>query len=362
MDKQISGVGNAIKYMKGTLKTRYDFNEFNKHNIFNRISSQSEYGFYYFPYGYLFRYPKWGTLNSLGFRSKYEIEWIKRNRNDLILCIFSGGSTGFDILVPDEDTIAYGLENELRIMQQKGVLEKDKEVVVLNISQPGNLILNQITNYILFAMELKPDVVISHYGANDIGCGLINDATLLNKYGIGYADVLESWGKAIHESEESIAMDWNTDDRHMKPAPLTNFPRAVIEAMDMRIKQYSNIVKAENSIFIAGFQPWITSKYNHSDDEIKANSIYNPYYKNMYLAAPEAFRQYSQKLKTDVTKSDHGIVDISKCFSGLVSDVTHFGDVCHLTKHGNKICINEYSKALFDQFKQVKGKSSEEND
>ena len=362
MEKQISAVGNAIKYMKGTLKTGYDFTDYNKHNIFNRISSDSDYGFYYFPYGYLFRYPKWGKINSLGFRSKYEIEWIKENRSKLILCVFSGGSTGFDILVPDKDTIAYGIEDELKSMQENGLLEKNKEVVVLNISQPGNLILNQMNNYILFAMELKPDVVISHFGANDIGCGLINDSTLLNKYGIGYADVLESWAKAIHESEQSIAMDWNTDDKNMKAAPLTNFPRAVIEAMDLRIKQYSNIVRAENSIFIAGFQPWITSKHNHSDDEKKANSIYNPYYKNMYLAAPEAFKEYSHKLTTDMSKGDHGIIDLSKCFSKLLSDVTHFGDVCHLTKHGNKVCINEYSKALFDRLKQAKGKAYEKND
>ena len=51
-------LGPALKVMTASIETKFDFEQYNSHNIFNRLSESSEYGFYYFPYGYLFRYPK----------------------------------------------------------------------------------------------------------------------------------------------------------------------------------------------------------------------------------------------------------------------------------------------------------------
>ena len=133
------------------------------YNIFNALSKDSEYGFYYFPYGYLFRYPKWGTINSLGFRTSKELKWYKENRSDIYLIELFGGSCGFDILVADQHTIAANIENFLN--QNRFSLGIEKPVHVLNLSAPGNVVLNQINTFTLFGYELNPDMVISHHGA-----------------------------------------------------------------------------------------------------------------------------------------------------------------------------------------------------
>ena len=48
------------------------------------------------------------------------------------------------------------------------ILKTDKEVHVLNLSQPGNVILNQIVNFTLYGHQLAPDIVIAHQGFNDV--------------------------------------------------------------------------------------------------------------------------------------------------------------------------------------------------
>ena len=64
-------LGDAkTEWMTGKLNLDFDHGKFNKKNIFNNLSKTSDYGFYYWPYGYLFRHFKWGNVNELGFRCK----------------------------------------------------------------------------------------------------------------------------------------------------------------------------------------------------------------------------------------------------------------------------------------------------
>ena len=339
-------LGPAVKVMTASIQTKFDFDCYNSHNIFNKLSDSSEYGFYYYPYGYLFRYPKWGQINSLGFRTKYELEWFQIHRDDIYLVQFYGGSTGFDILVDDEHTISQLIENFMNENASQHNIRKP--VHVLNLSQPGNVLLNQISNYMNFGYLLKPDMVISHHGANDIATGLVTDSALLNKYSITYPDVQETWSKVLHNSSHTVSYDFADHTKpDFKPVDLKNFPPVVAQAYFERVKQFKEIVESQNIKFVSGFQPWITSKENLHPDEFSKNSSYNPYYKINYAACKSTF-ELSESIFNNKF-GDNGFVNMHRFFKTLDSALIHFGDVCHLTEIGDQeaaSCYNKYILAI----------------
>lgn len=102
--KSVKLPNTALSYMRGSIKTGFDFTAFNSHCIYNKLSDSSDFGFNYFPYGYHFRYSKWGTINDLGFRSPYNLEWFKENREDIYLVILPQDS---DIDVPSRTTTCF---------------------------------------------------------------------------------------------------------------------------------------------------------------------------------------------------------------------------------------------------------------
>ena len=290
------GHGPALRVMTSTLNTGFDFTEFNSHNIFNKLSKDSEYGFYYFPYGYLFRYPKWGCINSLGFRTPHELEWYKKNRSGIYLVQLYGGSCGFDILVPDEYTIAAQIEKYLN--NNRSLLGIDKPIHVLNMSAPGNVVLNQINTFTLFGYPLSPDIVVSHHGANDVITGLITDSRLLNEFQITYPDVQETWGKCIHNSNDNVNYDFaDPNNANFEPVEIQCFPPQVAKAYVSRVSQFRRYVEGLGIKFISGFQPICTSKKSLNKKELENIKGYNPYYAKNYAAS-----KYTYELSNELSQ------------------------------------------------------------
>ena len=101
------------RFSKANIKVDFDFKSFSEKNIFNKLSDNSEYGYFYYPYGYLFRYPKWGTINELGFRNKESLHKVRDLYPNHFIVLVFGTSTVFSILVKDEDTFCSKLEKKL---------------------------------------------------------------------------------------------------------------------------------------------------------------------------------------------------------------------------------------------------------
>jgi len=341
-------LGHAHLVMQSSIDVDFNFKEYAEKHIFNKLSEKSEYGFYYSPYSYFFRYPKWGTITETGFRSKeapYEIR--EQYQNHIIVAVF-GGSTGFDILVPDEKTFAAQLE--MKLNDDNVLLKKvQQRFKVINLSHPGNLVLNQVINYILFCHKMNPDIVISHNGANDLVSAQMNDRTLISKYDIGYPDVLEAWGRKIHDnSEVDIDYDFaNFECSNFRPAQPRNSPDDVIESYHSRVIQFNNLVIGNNAQFISGFQPWITSKKKLTEYEEKRLEEYNPYYKALYSNVPMLYDMYDKKLQKEKLNF---VVNIHRVFQELEDEISHFGDVCHLLEEGDLVVANEYYNKIRSLF------------
>ncbi len=340
-------LGDAHKVMKGTLKVKYDYEGYSKKNIFNSLSKNSDYGFYYWPYGYLFRHFKWGTVNDLGFREKYNFNEINEVYKDFYKIGFFGGSTGFDIFVKDSDTIVSKLEN--KINNDQDILNKIGKVKIINFSQCGNSILTEILNYVQFGGLVDLNLIISHGPVNDFIHMQINDPTLVKNYKISYTDVLEAWGRKIHDADdidiEFLHADVNRPD--FKPVKPKSSPDDILNTYVFRTNQFYNLVKGTGKKFISSLQPWITSKQNLSKKELEFKDSYNPFYQQVYKNVPMLYEKFVSTYSKQL--SHIPCVNIHEVFKNLSNKTDHFGDVCHLQEPGNEVSANEY----FKKFKQL---------
>lgn len=338
-------LGDALKVMSSSIDVDFDFGAYARRHIFNKLSASSEYGFYYYPYGYLFRYPKWGTINEMGFRFGENFPEARRKYADHFRIAFYGGSTGFDILVPDADTICAKLERKLNGSEAvRGVL--GRPVKIFNLSQPGNLVINQLINHVVFGSQLQPHMVISHNAVNDFASHQTNDPNLVSNYALGYPDVLEAWGRKVHDAHDVdidyLHADPQRDD--FVPAQPRTGPDAVLGAYHTRLRQFCRLCEDAGIAFVNGFQPWVTSKRSLSADEQRRLREYNPFYRDVYQNVPELYSKYRSDF---LTRDPIGILaDLESHFRDLDGSVTHFGDVCHLYEPGDEECAGVYFEAV----------------
>ena len=338
-------LGDAKKLlMTGKLKTNFDFEKFSKKNIFNELSKSSNYGFYYWPYGYLFRHVKWGSVNDLGFRCKenfYEINNIYKN---YYLIGFFGGSTGYDVLVKDEETLVNKIENKINNDQKlKDNIGKCK---IINFSQPGNVLMSQIFNYIQFGNLMNLNMVISHNSGNDLTTGLVNDPKILKNYKIAYVDIMEAWSRKIHDAHDveidTMFMDKNSSN--FRKVETKTDPDTVIMAYLFRCNQFKNIVTKNNQTFISGIMPHVFSKKNPSENEKLIYQNYNLYFQKPNSILPKVYEILISKYYNEISKFN--LVNLHNDFKNLSSNIDHFGDFVHLLNAGNEVAAESYFKKI----------------
>ena len=214
------------------------------------------------------------------------------------------------------------------------------------MAAPGNVLLNHINTFTLFGYELKPDMVISHHGANDVITGLITDPKLLNEYHITYPDVQETWAKAIHNSSDYVNYDYaEPTSSNFKAVEIQCFPHKVAEAYVHRVTQFRSYVEGLGIKFISGFQPICTSKQSLHEKEIENIKGYNPYYAKNYAASKYAY-ELSDNLFAQTEALLPGFVNLHRQFSSLSVDVVHFGDHHHLTAEGDAEAAACYNQVI----------------
>ena len=338
-------LGDAIKEMAGTLETAFDFAAYANEHIFNKLSETSDYGFYYSPYGYFFRHVKWGGINELGFRIKQDWTELREDRANYLMVNVYGGSTAFDIMVSEESTFCALLEKKLNADDALRSIAK-KPFRVVNLGQPGNMLLNQVFNHILFGAQLEPRFVICHNPVNDFATSQNNDPKLLSKYNFNYCDILETWARKLHSAEhidiDYLHVDPKRDD--FSPARVRTNKYAILKAYHYRVRQFCQLVGASGAAFINGFQPWITAKKDWSANEQRSFKGYRPYYKHIYANVPEMYVDY---LYGELFPDKPGIfVNFHEIFAGLSPEIDHFADICHLLPAGNEVVATEYYAAI----------------
>ncbi len=309
-------------------------------HAFNWAGPRLDDNFYYFPYGYLFRMTGMGPTNEFGHRIVADMDKLaQRPRTHKLVALF-GGSAAWSIFSYHREMFSQRLEDKLN--QHMAATAGTLSFTVLNFAAPGNVVLNQMQTYLLFCQKLRPDIVISHDGGNDLAYGKSSSPMLLNKHAITYQYNLEAWSHLLHDTYE-FPLSWERDK-----IPSVNFPRSVIRSYIFRKGQFRDIVQAFGGIFVAGLQPMFFSKRALSPDEKKSMVLYKNNegpLRNMHLL----YDKLEEVLEKKKPQEYEHFVNFHKLFSGYGAATTLMGDQIHTLPAGDEVIAGHYFDHIRDR-------------
>ena len=305
-------------------------------HIFNRLSKPEGEAFYYFPYGYLFRYPGVGPINQFGFRAPNDLSDFKERKEEHKLVICYGGSCGFSMYTLHHQMYTSVME---RILNETASRAGSRlRFSVLNYGQHGNVVMNSILTYILFNYHLKPDFIVAHDGWNDINYGMVQDPRLLKHGNFAYQNNLEGWSQILHGTGELPQSQIGTPFRPLGSAP------AVLGQYFTRKRQFESIVQANGAQFIWGLQPSSLNKKELHPLETENMETWekgNAFIDVIRQAIPLYKRASAEMDKMDVPK-----VDLYKEFGKYGKDDYLFVDPVHLSPEGDEIVGARYAQVI----------------
>ncbi len=313
-------------------------------------------------------------INSLGFRSE---EFEEKKDNDLVV-LFSGGSTAFGCgASADDKTITEQFKKKLTN------LFPSKNVKVYNLSQINNYQTQEIIIYIFFLKKLKPDIVISINGWNELIRNNFISDNAIKKYNVFNIVELEGWEPArvtknkkknflnhlylYLEDYSALVRGMNlvSSEQFIKRQKLLklyrNFDDSIIAGSELYVKNFeifNNLSKSFNFEYFIFLQPYITLKENLTEEEKKLIFYYKNHNK---LFKDEDFIQklydtgniYKKLFSEAVNKNYNNIFDFSSLFSKNNENI--YCSTVHLNDTGQDIFAKKIlevlnKKKVFDEY------------
>lgn len=308
-------------------------------HIFSRLAPrQNDLAFYFFPYGHFsLNGPAWGKMNSFGHRIDVDLKSLRsRDDNHKVIAVF-GGSTVFSASCRETETFCDRLEH--RLNEALTEQNSDIKVTVLNFGMSANLVLHQINTYVLFAEQLRPDLVISHAGFNDLFCGMLNEPSLINKYGINYLMGMEDWATHFPGAQD---VPLNVPSDPDAPYTVLATPQAVVDTYLDRQFQFKRLA-GERSPFVWGLEPLWFGK-NLTEDELTLCHIYfGDHGKNQtaFDRIPHAYEMLQEQIASHETGD---FINFHQLYSQAPTDLFAFCDPVHQTPDGD----DHISEIYFD--------------
>ena len=174
-----------------------------------------------------------------GYRNDENLYFDEKKTNEFLV-VMTGGSecAGYSHGV---ETIAQYVQRKLQAILRNHVVH------VLNLCMNSYVLASEMQAFLHFGYDLKPDVVISHTGWNDIIYGLL----VSNEFrgiGLNYNAWMESWLPSLYGSS-SLRMYPNVFDRlYPKGAEV------LIPAFWRQADKFHDLVRASGAKFIMGLQ------------------------------------------------------------------------------------------------------------
>ena len=234
----------------------------------------------------------------------------------------------------------YKLEQNLNEFESQ--LNTNRKYLVLNMAQHGNVVLNELISYILFAEKLKPDYVIGHDGFNDIAYGVSNDQYLLQNCKIAYQSNLEEWAQILSGNKS-----YNSTYKDQVVHSLRNPPNAVITSYLERKKQFARIVENNETRFIFGIQPFLKSKKSLHKKENEYLEYTNALNIGPQALAYQKMHEIMDLLTTQIPISTESTyVNFHEKFRTYGEDKHLFVDFVHTTPLAEEIIALEYANII----------------
>lgn len=307
-------------------------------HVFNRLAAGlGNERMTYFPYGYTSQYVGLGPIDAFGHRIAGNVsDHVGRDPNHVLIAVF-GGSASWSTHTLHDEMFSTLLERNLN--ESCAAANFPLRISVINMAQPSGVTLNDIISYMLFCFEARPDIVIAHCGANDLAFGQTSDRYLMAEHKIAYQFQFERWAEILECGTDEKITELQWDD-----IPITTYPRQIIRAFTSRIKQFEQLVTQSGKFFIAGLQPMLFSKLQHSamEEEWKAqneNLFWGPVLRNMHFL-------YAQLLGKFPTMGCGHFVNLHEIYGNYGADVSLFCDAVHTTPRGDQVIAEAYSEYI----------------
>lgn len=278
-----------------------------------------------------------GPIDALGYRNGGDfLRLVDRPRDHLVVAMFGGSGCHGDKCFHD-DTIAAALERRLNRNGSPPV-----RWTVLNFGVCGYILAEEFQSYLATCWSLRPDVVISHTGNNDLYNGMLCDPKVLGKY------------QSIYLAETFLAEYGEDDQLKGRLAP----PDTVISAYLARVRQFATTAAAQGAHFIFGVQPlWYGKELNA--EELEAIRVFSTITHGVRVAPERLHRQpflYERlrERKAEIlgdTGNAHGqisVVDVHERVVKAPQSASIFVDNIHLSAEGNDRVAECYADALAD--------------
>ena len=318
----------------------------NKKNAFHEIASEANDNLSFFPYlNFSHLNSKFGedSNHEYGFRIPDDYQNLANRSQDTRLIAFTGGSScfGYSSFVGERFTDLLEIKlNE----NSSGINYK-----ILNFAFEGHQIINEMNTYLLFIQKLKPDIIISYTGLNDLTMGMTSDCKMQKEYDISYQYYLEEMAKRISGSEKTLPCF----KRHGFPVSSSSI---VVSSFYERLVQFQQLVENAGTKFISVFQPIVHSKIRLSEREELLTDLHNSYQANARSAKTkngvnnatfikflyEKFSLYAQK------KGLESFINLHELIRNVDSNISIFNDIAHQSEEGDQVISN----LLFEQIQE----------
>jgi hypothetical protein len=341
----ISDQGRIVPWGRETLDEKdYPYLESHPFNQYSpRDIATGQSCFYYFPYGYLNRAIGHGPLNEFGHRIDFDTRTLIDRPSDHIVIVVFGGSCAYSTACTHEQMFSQ--------VMQRSLNERAKEAgspltfTVLNYAMPGSVVLNEMITFLLFAARLRPNVVISHSGANDFGYSWGTHPLLLGQYDIVYQQQFEIWSRMLHEpGYDGPRVAIEPRENKQSPAP----PPVVIRAYARRIRHFSSMAHAFGGSFVWGLQPWFGSKAALSEQE-KEWIFTKPRVPDGHALTTWASQFYSLLKANLPPLGDDVFVDFDGLFKSYGAESTLMSDILHLDPRGDAVVGEHYASVIWSE-------------
>lgn len=308
-------------------------------HVFNRLSPPEAWGFYYFPFNYLFRYAGMGPIDKFGFRITRSLAQLAGRSSNVKVVACFGGSACWSPYALHHQMHTELLEQRLNGHCSRNGL--DLSFVVLNVGQHGNMVMNEMLNYMLFCHEVKPDIVVAHDGYNDLVYGQMCDPRLLSE-SLAYQENLEGWSQLLHNTSQ------HPRTQNELPYRAVNAPIPVLKAYTKRKRQFADIVTRSGALFVWGLQPAAFSKKRRP--KVEADLVARMFNRDYAPVVANVESMYATLLKSLRVPEGIPFVDCHTVFGKYGEERFLLGDDVHLVAGGDALLAEIYGDAIIRSY------------
>ncbi len=297
-----------------------------RRNIFSRIANRDHTPkpFIIMTHWYEHEDDGFGPRNEFGHRIKEDFKRLEARPGNHKVVAMYGGSSVNSVFCLHEEMASAVLEAELNGHCRRA--GRDLRFSVLNFGLPSAGVLAQLQSYLMFSPMLRPDLVVSLDGINDLIAGVRGDPGLTSQYCVTYSGMAEPLANRFY-GRGAAETGYVRDD--LGPVRYQGGPKASVRAYWVRKQQFMTVVHGEGGRFVWALQPLAFDRGPGAG----SGPGLDP---GPTRVRDEALRTMYGLLQRQSPPPEAIAVDLHAAFAARADAAALLADICHTTPAGDR--------------------------